>query len=67
MSNESKIYDDRGRLISVRHVSEHNGGHRVTDQVAWKDPLGENRTSIINDRDVYPDGSEYHHNGRRIR
>jgi len=68
MSEESKIYNDNGELIAIRHVEEYNGGNRVTTQDASEHILfGEQRGSITDDRDVYPDGSEYEHQGSRLK
>lgn len=56
---ESKIYD-HDKLVAVRYVEDtSDGGKRVTTQEAWYDRLGEQRTRIIDERTVYPDGSEY--------
>lgn len=69
MSEESKIYDEDGKLIAVRHVEDHNGGKRVTTQEAWHSPVLsiEQRGQILDDRDVYPDGSEYDHKGAKLK
>ena len=68
MSEESKIYNDEGKLIAVRHVDDYNGGKRVTTQEAHIDILSfEHRGEFVDDRDVYPDGSEYEHKGARLK
>ena len=67
MAEESRIDDKDGKLIAVRHVEEYNGGKRVTTQEARQDVLGEHRGKYLDDRDVYSDGSEYEHKGRRVK
>ncbi len=66
--NESFIRNEDGELIAVRATSEHNGGTRVVTQRAFVSVFGGvHRTDILDDRDVYSDGSEYAHNGRRLK
>jgi hypothetical protein len=61
MAEESKIYNDDGKLIAVRYVEKMpDGSKRVTTQEAWNDWLGvENRGKYLDDRYVYADGKEY--------
>jgi len=63
----SQIRNESGELIAIRTVEDYNGGIRVTTMSAETKWGGIEKGPIIDDRDVYPDGTEYEHKGRRLK